>query len=118
MWTLQSIVFLIAFVLLLGAGTWAAFKYGSLNAYIWFSWVVPLAGAYWWRYELNLSINASFILSLVWFSFFLSIVCFPILLLTNWSNLSALKFLGLVAGSFLNSIPFLTYALLTIYPPR
>src|SRR5688500_19724378 len=115
---MASVLFLITFVLLIAWGIWVAFNFSSLTAYICFSWVVPLAGIYWSNYELDLPINASFIISLIWLSFFLGIICFPLLLITNWSNLSPLKFLGLVASALVNSIPFLIYALLTIFPPR
>jgi hypothetical protein len=115
---MASILFLITFILLIGLGCWFSFYHGAVKAYIYFSWVTPLAGIYWWNYELDLSVNEFFINTLVLISFLLSVVCLALLLIINWENMSALKFLGLIISAFFHSIPFLMYSLLTIFPPR
>ncbi len=114
---MASILFLITFILLVGLGLWYAFKYGAISAYIKFAWLIPLAGIYWWNYELDL-FNEKFVLTLIGFSFVLSIICLPLLMITNWRNLSILKFLGLTISAFFHGIPFLVYLLLNIFPPK
>jgi hypothetical protein len=114
---MTSILFLIIFVLLICLGVWAAFKYGSIAAYIGFAWVIPLAGVYWWNYELDV-LNERFITTLIGISFLLSVICLPLILFARWKNMSVPKFLGLIVSAFFHSVPFLMYSLLTIYPPR
>jgi len=110
-------IFLITLTLLIFLGLWVAFKYGSVTAYIGFSWVIFLASIYWWHYELN-ALNFEFLQTLIVVSFLLSVICLPMLIVTNWKTLSVKKFLGLIVSAFFHGIPFLMYLLLTIFPPR
>ena len=117
-----SVLIFAVYAALWSAGVWVALRYGAVAGYVGFAWVVPLAAVLWWNYEFEMfgisPLNLPFVLSLIWGGFLLSVVCFPLLVLTEWERLSLLSFLGLMAGSFLNAIPFWVYMYLNKHPPR
>jgi hypothetical protein len=110
-------VFLVLLILLVLVAIGVAFSYGSVKAYIAFSWIIPFAGIYWWNYEVDI-LNAEFIITLVWVSFLLSIICLPLLLIIYWKTLSGQQIMWMIISAFFHSIPFLMYSLLSIFPPR
>ena len=103
------------FILLACAGVWVAAKYGAVAGYLGFAWLLPLAAALWLAYEFELfgisSLNLPFVYTLLWVSFILSVVCFPLLVATGWDDLSGLSLAGLSLGAFLHGVPLWIYIL-------
>lgn len=117
-----SVVIFAAFVALSGAGVWVAWSCGAVAGYLGFAWVIPLSAVLWWNYEYEMfgssPLNTPFILTLVWGSFLLSVVCFPVLVVTLWGRMTVLTFLGLAAGALLNGIPAWFRLQFWLHPPR
>lgn len=110
---IPALIFL-TFVLLLGSGFLIARKYGSIPAYIGFAWLIPVTSIIWLKGEGKLGfseslLNLPFVLTVTAASFLLSVICFPIILLTNRESLSVLRVVGLSVGALLHAIPFLIY---------
>ncbi len=116
-----SVVVFAVFVGLLGAGVWVAWRYGVVAGYVGFAWVVPLAGLLWWNFEFEMfgisPLNTPFILAVLWGSFVLSVVCFPLIVVTQ-RGMSTLALAGVAAGALLNAVPFWVYVQLKRHPPR
>lgn len=116
---LPSIISLI-YLLILASGVCVAWKYGSVYAYASFFWVFPLAAILWLNWgegPLGFGysmLNLPFVLGTVWGSFGLGIICFPIILILNWSELSPTKTAFLVVSAIFHASPFLFYFLFTV----
>ena len=102
-------------ILLVCAGMLLALRYGAVAGYIGFAWVLPVAAALWLNFEYELfgtsMLNLPFVYTLVTLSFILSVICFPLLIISRWGELPILIMAGLSLSAFLHGIPFGIYLL-------
>ena len=111
---LPSLITLI-FLSLIGAGLWVAWKKGVLYAYVSFVWLIPLASVMWLGWgedQLGFGysdLNLPFVLGVINISFFLSVICLPLLIYFKWNRLSGRQIAGLCCCALLHGFPFFLY---------
>ena len=109
---LPTIISLV-YIIVVAAGVYVTWKYGSVYAYAAFFWVFPLAAITclnWGEGPLGFGysiLNPPYVLGTVLGSFVIGVICLPIVILWNWRELSPLKAVVLVVAGIFHASPFL-----------